>query len=68
MQLVILFIYSAIIHMCLMPVMTSMEFSCAEYSAEHSALFRRNRRNLRYPAVVDTRRVLRARETTARGV
>jgi hypothetical protein len=43
------FIYSAIIHMCLMSMMTSMEFSRAEYSADHSALFRRNNRNLRYP-------------------
>jgi hypothetical protein len=30
--------------------MTPMEFSRAEYSAEHSALFRRNNRNLRYPS------------------
>jgi hypothetical protein len=44
------FIYSAIIHMCLMSVMTPMEFSRAEYSADHSALFRRNSRNLRYPS------------------
>jgi hypothetical protein len=29
-------------------VMTQMEFSRAEYSADHSALFRRNSRNLRY--------------------
>jgi hypothetical protein len=51
--------------MCLMSVMTPMKFSRAEYSA----LFRRNNRNLRYRiAVVDTRIVLRARETTARGV
>jgi hypothetical protein len=42
------FIYSAIIHMCLMSVMTPMEFSRAEYSVDHSALFRRNTRNLRY--------------------
>jgi hypothetical protein len=34
--------------MCLMSVMTPMEFSRAEYSADHSALFRRNIRNLRY--------------------
>jgi hypothetical protein len=39
------FIYSAIILMCLMSV---MEFSRAKYSADHSALFRRNSRNLRY--------------------
>jgi hypothetical protein len=39
------FVYSAIIHMCLMSV---MEFSRAEYSVDHSALFRRNLRNLRY--------------------
>jgi hypothetical protein len=52
--------------MCLMSVMTPMEFSRAEHSADHSALIRRNSRNLRYRiAVVDTRRVLRARETTA---
>jgi hypothetical protein len=45
------FIYSAIIHnMCLMSVMTSMELSRAEYSADHSALFRRNCQNLRYPS------------------
>jgi hypothetical protein len=42
------FIYSAIIHMCLMSVTTPMEFSRAEYSADHSAPFRRNSRNLRY--------------------
>jgi hypothetical protein len=53
--------------MCLMSVMTPMEFSRAEYSADHSALFRRNSRNCAIVAVVDTRRVLRARETTARG-
>jgi hypothetical protein len=41
------FIYSAIIHMCLMSV---MEFSRDEYSADHSALFPRNSRNLRYPS------------------
>jgi hypothetical protein len=40
------FIYSAIIRMCLMSVMNSMEFSRAEHSADHSALFRRYRRNL----------------------
>jgi hypothetical protein len=45
------FIYSAIIHMCLMSVMTPMEFSRAEYSA----LFRRNCQNLRIVSVVDTR-------------
>jgi hypothetical protein len=28
--------------------MCLMEFSCAEYSANHSALFRRNIQNLRY--------------------
>jgi hypothetical protein len=28
--------------MCLMTVMTPMEFSRAEYSADHSAVFRRN--------------------------
>jgi hypothetical protein len=39
------FIYSAIIHMCLMSV---MEFSRTEYSADHSALFRRNSENLCY--------------------
>jgi hypothetical protein len=44
------FIYSVLIHMCLMSVMTSMEFSRAEYSADHSALFRRNSLNLRYPS------------------
>jgi hypothetical protein len=56
--------------MYLMSVMTPMEFSRAEHSADHSALFRRNSRNLTCAivAVVDTRRVLRARETTARGV
>jgi hypothetical protein len=53
--------------MCLMSVMTPMEFSPAEYSADYSALFRRNIHALSV-AVVDTRRVLRARETTARGV
>jgi hypothetical protein len=42
------FIYSAIIHMCLMSVMTPMEFSRAEYSADHSALFRWNIRDLHY--------------------
>jgi hypothetical protein len=31
--------------MCLMSVMTPMEFSRAAYSADHSALFRRNIRN-----------------------
>jgi hypothetical protein len=34
--------------MCLILVMTQMEFSRAEYSADHIALFRRNSRNLRY--------------------
>jgi hypothetical protein len=34
--------------MCLMSVMTPMEFSRAEYSADHSALFRRNSQNLHY--------------------
>jgi hypothetical protein len=59
------FIYSAIIHMCLMSVMTPMEFTRAEYSADHSALFWWI---CAIVAVVDTRRVLRLRETTARGV
>jgi hypothetical protein len=56
--------------MCLMSVMTPLEFSCAEYSADHSALFRRIKRNLRYLKqwLINTRRVLRARETTVRGV
>jgi hypothetical protein len=58
-QLICDFIYSAIIHMCLMSVMTSMEFSCA---FDETAII------CAIPAVVDTRRVLRARETTARGV
>jgi hypothetical protein len=40
------FIYLAIIHMCMMSVMTPMEFSRAEYSA----ILRRNSRNLRYPS------------------
>jgi hypothetical protein len=31
-----------------MSVMTPMEFSHAEYSADHSTLVRRNIRNLRY--------------------
>jgi hypothetical protein len=39
-----LFVISFIRHMCLMSVMTTLEFS----RAEHSALFRRNSRNLRY--------------------
>jgi hypothetical protein len=34
--------------MCLMSVMTPMEYSRAEYSADHSALFRRNFPDLRY--------------------
>jgi hypothetical protein len=34
-----------------MSVMTPVEFSRAEYSADHSALFRRNSRNLRGPKV-----------------
>jgi hypothetical protein len=34
--------------MCPMSVMTPMEFSRAEYSADHSALFQWNIRNLRY--------------------
>jgi hypothetical protein len=34
--------------MCLMSVMTLMEFSRAEYIADHSALFWRNIQNLRY--------------------
>jgi hypothetical protein len=34
--------------MCLMSVMTPMEFSRAEHSADHSALFWRNIKNLRY--------------------
>jgi hypothetical protein len=59
------FIYSAIIQMCMMSVMTPMAFSRAEYSADHSALIRRNRRNLRYRS---SGWVLRALETTARGV
>jgi hypothetical protein len=42
------FIYSAIIHMCPMSVMTPMEFSHAEHSADNSILFRRNCQNLRY--------------------
>jgi hypothetical protein len=55
--------------MCLMSVMTPMEFSRAEYSADHSVLFRRDSRNLRYRSSGwYARRVLRARETTARGV
>jgi hypothetical protein len=62
------FIYSAIIHMCLMSVMTSMEFSRAEYSADHSASFDETAEICTISAVVDTRRVLQARETTARGV
>jgi hypothetical protein len=42
--------------MCLMSVMTPMEFSLAEHSADHSTLFRRNIQNLYYLyAVVDTR-------------
>jgi hypothetical protein len=45
--------------------MTSMEFSRAEYSADDSTLFRRICAIL---GVVDTRGVLLARETTARGV
>jgi hypothetical protein len=55
--------------MCLMSAMTRMEFSCAEYSADHSALFQRNSQNLRYRSMQWLIRVvLRARETTARGV
>jgi hypothetical protein len=53
--------------MCLMSVMTPMEFSRAEYSADHSALFRRNIGICTIAVVVYTRRVLRARETTLRG-
>jgi hypothetical protein len=45
-------------------VMTPMEFSLAEYSAH----FRRNTEFASSVAVVDTRKVLWARETTARGV
>jgi hypothetical protein len=56
------FIYSAIIHICLMSVITPMEFSLAEYSADHSALFRRNIGMCAIVAVVDARRVLRVRE------
>jgi hypothetical protein len=47
------FIYSAIIHMCLMSV---MEFSRAEYSADHSGLFRWKTAGIcAIVAVVDTR-------------
>jgi hypothetical protein len=51
--------------MCLMLV-TPMEFS----RAENSALFQQNIRicSISSVAVVDMRRVLRVRETTARGV
>jgi hypothetical protein len=31
-----------------MSVMTPMEFSCADYTADHSALFWQNIQNLRY--------------------
>jgi hypothetical protein len=52
--------------MCLMSV---MEFSRAEYSADHSALFlTKHPEFVLSVAVVDTRRVLRVRETTVRGV
>jgi hypothetical protein len=54
--------------MCLMSVMTWMEFSRAEYSADHSALFRRNITSLRYLCSRLIRVDLRVRETTAMGV
>jgi hypothetical protein len=53
---------------CLLSVMTPMEFSRAEYSADHSASFDETSEFALAVAVVDTRRILRAREITARGV
>jgi hypothetical protein len=53
--------------MCLMSVMTSMEFSRAVLPITAPS-FDEIARICSIPAVVDTRRLLQARETTAMGV